>query len=123
MTSTSQSGLGFIDAKKTYVEISIDIPVRSKPRDPRDKKRHRTKLQQHHDTRMRDLEQKLHSFRHIQVEIQQDLGGLHHRAGDTGSVVWRARSVVMNMPKASNSWLTLGLRKRRVFPFRADPGV
>lgn len=68
----STSGLGSLDSRKDEITLSLEIRPRnvatSPPRDESSTKR-------------------------IEITLAQDVTGLRSRAGDTGSVIWRARYI------------------------------
>lgn len=93
-------GLGFVDAKKNTLHISIEIAKPSLPTSATSRNRTRAKRRSSSSyagpssppSTKTSAKAKLQKLDHdtVDVEIQQDLNGLHARTGDTGSIVWRA---------------------------------
>lgn len=88
-------GLGSVDSKKDEMTITIDVVARPIASDTssrmtetprshssRPSKKSTSQGKKHLDTRKDET---------IEVTLFQDVTGLRTRAGDTGSVVWRAR--------------------------------
>lgn len=82
--STSQGfrGLGHVDSRKDTLSITFELQAPVRASDPSLRKA---------KGKRRDVSCKL-----IEVELAQDKTALRSRKGDTGSVLWKARSAAYN---------------------------
>jgi hypothetical protein len=75
-------GLGYVDPHKDVLEIKFELtnPLPSSSASPTNTRGRRPR------------KPLLTANRSVEIEIYQDKTALHSRKGDTGSVVWKARS-------------------------------
>lgn len=100
--ATSSEGLGFVDAKSGLLQIKIEVPKASIKAPTSSRKTHMSGNRRRSSSDAMVAKEPSNSkgkgkakvnaieMEEISIEIQQDLSGLRNRAGDTGSVVWRA---------------------------------